>query len=82
MKSTGILRKVDEMGRFVLPKEIRTQLNIRENTDYIEILVKDGDIVLRKYESSCSFCGKKGKLKKYKNLNICENCAKDLKKIL
>ena len=56
MKATGIVRKVDELGRIVLPIELRRTLNIRHE-DPIEIFV-DGDyIMLKKYEPACIFCG-------------------------
>lgn len=79
MKSTGILRKIDEMGRFVLPKEIRMQLNIRETIDSIEIFVNGKDIILRKHEETCNFCGEKKNLKTFKGFNVCEACIKELK---
>ena len=79
MKSTGIIRKIGEMGRFVLPKEIRMKLNIKDNIDYLEILVNGKDIILRKYEATCSFCGGKTNLKKFKGFNVCEACIKELK---
>ena len=55
MKSTGIVRKVDELGRIVLPKELRQTLNINER-DPIEIFVDNSSIILQKYEPACMFC--------------------------
>lgn len=60
MKSTGIIRKVDELGRVVIPKEIRDMLNIVEK-DLMEIFIDGDSIILRKYEESCIFCGNKKK---------------------
>ena len=57
MKATGISRRVDELGRVVIPIEIRNQFNIAEK-DPIEIFVSDTSIVLKKYEASCIFCRK------------------------
>lgn len=56
MKSTGIVRKIDELGRIVLPIEIRNTLDIKPK-DSIEIFVDDDKIVLKKYQPSCIFCG-------------------------
>ena len=55
MKSTGIVRKVDELGRIVLPIELRRTLDIEEK-DALEIYVEDDSIILRKYQQSCIFC--------------------------
>ena len=56
MKSTGIVRKVDELGRIVLPIELRRTLDIAEK-DAIEIYVDGESIILKKYEPTCIFCG-------------------------
>jgi transcriptional pleiotropic regulator of transition state genes len=55
MKSTGVVRKVDELGRIVLPKELRTILNINER-DSIEIFTDNDKIILQKYQPACVFC--------------------------
>jgi transcriptional pleiotropic regulator of transition state genes len=56
MKSTGITRRVDELGRIVIPKELRRDLNITTK-DYLEIFRDEDSIVLRKYSAGCIFCG-------------------------
>ena len=56
MKSTGIVRKVDELGRIVLPIEIRRTMNI-DKCDAVEIFVDEEKIVLKKYQPACIFCG-------------------------
>lgn len=56
MKSTGIVRKVDELGRIVIPKELRTTLGIGEK-DPLEIYVDGERIMLKKYEPACIFTG-------------------------
>jgi len=56
MKATGIVRKVDNLGRIVLPIELRRTLNI-ETKDSIEIYVDGEDVILKKYEPACTFCG-------------------------
>lgn len=78
MKSTGIVRKVDELGRIVLPIELRRTLDIAEK-DSLEIYVDDNRIVLKKYEPSCIFCGSSKDVITYKGKNICPNCLNDLK---
>lgn len=80
MKSTGIIRKVDELGRVVIPIELRNQFNIAEK-DPIEIFVEGNYIVLQKYEKSCLFCGNTKKLSEYKETLICNKCLKQIKEI-
>lgn len=80
MKSTGIVRKVDELGRIVLPIELRRTLDINEK-DAIEIYVDGSSIVLKKYEPACVFCGNAKDVTSHKNKNICQQCIGDLKKI-
>ena len=78
MKSTGIVRKIDELGRIVLPIEIRNTLDIKAK-DSIEIFVDDDKIILKKYQPSCIFCGSAKSVVNYKNKNICPSCLKQLK---
>jgi len=79
MKSTGITRKIDELGRIVLPIELRKKLGI-EQRDPVEIYV-DGDmIILKKYESECIFCGAHKNLIQHKGKHICESCVKTISK--
>ena len=77
MKSTGIIRKLDELGRVVIPIEIRNKFDLSEK-DPIEIYVDGSNIILKKYEVNCIFCGKSDKLKEYKDKQICENCLSKL----
>jgi len=77
MKSTGIVRKVDELGRIVLPIELRRTLDIAEK-DALEIYVDGGSIVLRKYEPSCVFCGDARNVTAFRGKNICANCMRQL----
>ena len=72
-KNTGIIRKLDELGRVVIPIEIRNQFNINEK-DPIEIYVKDNAIILTKFEQNCIFCGKNDNLVEYKEKLICKKC--------
>ena len=73
MKSTGIVRNIDELGRIVVPKEIRKNLGIANN-DPIEFYVEGEMIILRKYQSRCHFCGGTEKVIEYKDKRICEIC--------
>lgn len=77
MIATGIVRKVDELGRVVLPVELRRTLEIAEK-DSLEIFVDDETIVLKKYEPACIFCGEAKDVQEYKGKNICFNCLVDL----
>ena len=76
-KSTGIVRKIDELGRIVLPIEIRRTMHI-DVRDPMEIYVDGNSIILKKYEQECVFCGSTKKVTNFKNRNICENCRKEL----
>ena len=78
MKSTGIVRKVDELGRIVLPIEIRRTMDIAEK-DPLEIFVEGEKIVLRKYQNACTFCGKGKDLTSFGEKAICHNCLEKLK---
>lgn len=80
MKSTGIVRKVDELGRVVIPIELRTQYNIQEK-DPMEIFVDGNSIILKKYEKSCLFCGNTKKLSEYKGKLICSKCLKQIQNL-
>jgi len=79
MKSTGIVRKVDELGRIVLPIELRRTLDIAEK-DSLEIYVDNNTIVLQKYEPACIFCGSPKDVFIFKGRNICPACMNELKK--
>ena len=78
MKSTGIVRKVDELGRIVLPIELRRTLGIAEK-DALEIYVDGENIVLKKYEPACIFCNNAKDIIVFKNRNICSKCIAELK---
>lgn len=79
MKSTGIVRKVDELGRIVLPIELRRTLDIAEK-DALEIYVDGSSIVLRKYEPSCVFCGDAKNISAFRGKNICVSCLQELQR--
>lgn len=77
--STGMTRKVDDLGRIVIPIEIRKNLNINEN-DSVEIFVDGPSIILKKYETSCIFCKNTKKLTTYKGKHICTRCLNNILK--
>ena len=78
MKSTGIIRKVDDLGRIVLPIELRRVLDIAER-DELEIFTESGRIVLQKYEPACIFCGSADDVVNFRDKIICEKCISEIK---
>lgn len=80
MKSTGIIRRVDELGRVVIPKEIRKKLEICEK-DPIEIYIDGHSIVLKKVETNCIFCGADKNLIEFQDKSICSKCLQNIKEL-
>jgi len=80
MKSTGVIRRVDELGRVVIPIELRTQFGIVEK-DPIEIYVEGSSIILKKYEQNCIFCGSTKKLFDFEGKVLCKKCMSNISKI-
>ena len=79
MKATGIIRRVDELGRIVLPMELRNKFGILEK-DPMEIYVDGNCIILKKHEPNCIFCGSTKKLIEYEGKLVCEKCISNLQK--
>ena len=77
MKSTGIVRHIDELGRIVVPKEIRKKLGIA-NTDPVEIYVEEDKIILKKYLPVCHFCSGTDDIVEYMGKTICQECISRL----
>ncbi len=77
MKSTGIVRKLDELGRIVLPIEMRRTFNLAEK-DAVEIYVEGDSIILRKHQPNCILCGESKSLVDYKGKLVCKSCVKGL----
>ncbi len=73
MKATGIVRKVDELGRIVVPIELRRSLGIGDR-DAVEMFMEDNSIVIRKHQPSCVFCGSTEGILEYKQKVVCKNC--------
>ena len=77
MKSTGIIRKVDDLGRIVLPIELRRMLDIAER-DELEIYMENDQIILQKYEPACVFCASSRNLIVHRGKNVCQECIRKM----
>lgn len=78
MKSIGIVRKIDELGRIVLPIETRRQLDL-EPRDGVEIFVDEDKIILKKYQPCCLFCNDGDDIVTFKDKKICRKCLAEMK---
>lgn len=78
IKSTGIVRKVDELGRVVIPIELRRTLSIQKK-DALEIYVDADRIILKKYEPACVFCGNADDIITFRGKNICRHCLQAMR---
>ncbi|MBO2532646.1 transcriptional pleiotropic regulator of transition state genes [Planifilum fulgidum] len=81
LKSTGIVRKVDELGRVVIPIELRRTLGIGEK-DALEIFVDGERIVLKKYEPACIFTGEVDNTIRYRNKVVSKKCIEEMYQLL
>lgn len=77
MKATGIVRKVDNLGRVVMPIELRRTFGIDEK-DPLEFFVDGEQIILKKYEPACVFCNKATNVKKFRGKMVCGECAAEM----
>ena len=77
MKSTGMVRKIDNLGRIVLPIELRRILEIDQDSS-LQIFVDGDDIILKKYQPACIFCGEAKGVEQFKGRNICPTCRKEI----
>lgn len=80
MKSTGIVRKIDELGRVVLPIELRRTYDLAVR-DSIEIYTEEDKIILKKFQKSCIFCGEGEDLIDFKGKSVCAECAANIKDV-
>lgn len=78
MKISGVIRNIDSLGRIVIPMEIRKKLDISVN-DQLEIHSEGKQIVIKKYEPDCVFCGSSSDVYDFKGINVCKKCLKELK---
>ena len=79
MKTTGIVRQMDSLGRIVLPIELRRTLDIAQK-DSLEIYVEGDRIILKKYAPTCIFCENTQDVLSFKGKNVCPACLAELKK--
>lgn len=78
MKSLGIVRRIDHVGRIVLPKELRRLFDLVDNEDSLEIFVEDDKIILKKYEPACVFCSSADDVVDYMGKKVCRECIEKL----
>lgn len=78
MKSTGVVRRLDELGRIVIPIELRRTLDLADR-ECLEIFTEGDQIILKKYEPACIFCGEAQDVINYKGKNVCKQCLEDIK---
>ena len=81
MKSTGVVRKIDNTGRLVLPRELRSLLDIQER-DNIEIFIDGNKIVLQKYQPACMFCNQMDDVVYFNGKRVCASCIEKIKQLL
>lgn len=81
MKSTGMVRKVDELGRLVLPAEIRQTMDIQPK-DALEIFIDNDRIILQKYQPACIFCNSADDVTIFQGRRICRGCIAKMKEEL
>ncbi|MCL2386441.1 MAG: AbrB/MazE/SpoVT family DNA-binding domain-containing protein [Defluviitaleaceae bacterium] len=80
MKATGVVRRVDELGRVVLPCELRRVMHIKDR-DSLEVFVDSDRIVLKKYEPACTFSGSADELFDYKGRKVSKQAIKEMAEI-
>lgn len=81
MKSTGVVRAVDKMGRVVIPKEIRKQLDVKNDVDSFEIYMEGDSVILRKYQPTCIFCNNIADSVELDGHTVCKNCIEKLNEL-
>lgn len=82
MKSTGIVRGLDKMGRIVLPKEIRQQFHLLDDKSTLEFYTEDDKIILKKYSPACVFCDSMDDMIEYGGMHICKSCLQKMNTLL
>lgn len=81
MRSTGMIRAVDKMGRVVIPKEIRAQLGVKNDVDSFEIYMEGDSVILRKYQPTCIFCDNIADSVELDGHTVCKNCIEKLNEL-
>lgn len=79
MIEEGIVRRLDNLGRVVIPKEMRKLLNVEEK-DFVRIIKQNNSIIIKKYSRSCMICGKEKDIKEYKGICLCSKCIEQIGK--
>ncbi len=74
LKSFGITKRIDEVGRIVLPKELRKMFDLKEDVDSVEIFVEGDQIILKKYLPCCIFCKTTENIVNFKGQKVCGKC--------
>jgi transcriptional pleiotropic regulator of transition state genes len=82
MKSLGIVRRIDHVGRIVLPMELRRKFDLKDDETSMEIFVEDDKIILKKYEPACVFCNSADNVVDYENKKVCRDCIEKLNELL
>ncbi|HEX7057492.1 MAG TPA: AbrB/MazE/SpoVT family DNA-binding domain-containing protein [Bacilli bacterium] len=80
MKPVGVVRKVDQLGRIVLPKSLRKRYQMNEG-DPVEILVQGDHIILERYKPRCVFCSSMESVSEYKNRTVCAACREQMREL-
>ena len=80
MKTPGMIRKMDELGRIVIPQGIRKALEMQSG-DSVELCMEGDRLVIRKYTSTCVFCGSREQLLRFEEKHICQDCLQALRKV-
>lgn len=79
MSDTGIVRRVDDLGRIVIPMELRRTLGIREH-DALSISLEGQRILLQKYSAACTICGSENEIQVVRDRPVCAECIEEIKK--
>ena len=80
MKATGIIRRLDELGRIVLPIELRRSFDLKEH-DRVEISVEEDRIILKKFEPNCTLCGGTKDLREFQGKLLCRKCIRGISEL-
>ncbi len=78
MKPLGIIRKIDDLGRLVIPKELRKSIGWEDNSPIEMFCGNKQEVILRKYEPGCIFCGESKNLMTYSDKNVCKQCIETM----
>ncbi len=77
MKPVGIVRQIDSLGRVLIPKSLRSTLDLKDG-DSLELFIEDNNIILRKYQPACIICGSAKNIVTFKGHNFCPDCVREI----